>query len=216
MKMTQEELNQELELHRKWLSNDPEGIRLDLYRANLSEANLSGANLSEANLYGANLSEANLYGANLSGANLSEANLYGANLSEANLYGANLYGANLSEANLSGANLSGANLSGANLSGANLSRANLSRANLSRANLSEANLYIACSSQVQGIDIQVIYLSKHRIVKYQDTIQIGCKVYSIQHWLDSYREIGKKAGYTEKEIKQYGNMIKLLAHSSFQ
>jgi hypothetical protein len=66
-----------------------------LYRADLSEANLSGAKLSGANLYGADLSRANLSGADLSGANLS-----GADLSEANLSGADLYRANLSGADL--------------------------------------------------------------------------------------------------------------------
>ena len=77
--MNQEELNSILDLHRKWLYNEPGG-----QRANLSGADLSGANLSGANLYRANLSGANLSGANLSGADLSGANLYRANLSGAN------------------------------------------------------------------------------------------------------------------------------------
>jgi len=97
-----------LEDHRKWIENNPEGIRANLSEANLWEANLSGANLSEANL-----SRANLWEANLSEANLNRANLWGANLIRANLSGANLIRANLIRANLSGANLSGANLSGA-------------------------------------------------------------------------------------------------------
>ena len=67
--------------------------RVDLYGANLSDANLRSADLYGANLSGANLSDANLrsadlHGANLSGANLSDANLRSANLSDANLYGA--------------------------------------------------------------------------------------------------------------------------------
>jgi len=60
-----------------------------------------------ANLYKADLSGANLYGANLSKANLIGANLYEANLSKANLYEANLYGANLSEAELCSAKFYG-------------------------------------------------------------------------------------------------------------
>ena len=94
--MTQEEIREVLEKHKRWLE-ESEGWSED-DRANLSRANLSGAYLSGANLYGANL-----YGANLSRANLSRANLYGANLSRANLYGANLSGAYLYGANLSGA-----------------------------------------------------------------------------------------------------------------
>jgi len=126
--MTKEELTIILEKHASWLSNNEDGTRANLSRANLSGADLSRADLSGANLSRANLSGANLSEADLSGANLSRANLSGANLSRANLYGANLSGANLSEADLSGANLSRANLYGANLSGANLSGADLSRA----------------------------------------------------------------------------------------
>ena len=121
--MKKEKLDEILSLHKKWLSGDPDGVRANLYGADLSEADLNEANLSGANLYGADLNEANLSGANLYGADLSEADLNEANLSEANLSGANLYGADLSEANLSEADLSWADLSGANLSEADLSGA---------------------------------------------------------------------------------------------
>ena len=59
---------QVLQLGTKKILWDTSGA--DLYRANLSDANLSGADLFGANLYRADLS----------GANLSEANLYRANL----------------------------------------------------------------------------------------------------------------------------------------
>ena len=101
--MTQSELNEILEKHRKWVNGEDDGERADLRGADLRRADLSGANLSEANLRRANLSEANLRRANLRRADLSEANLRRANLIEANLIGANL-----SEANLIGADLSGA------------------------------------------------------------------------------------------------------------
>lgn len=138
----------------QWREKNPE-IQLDLYKANLSGANLRGvhlseANLREANLTGADLREANLYmaklsGANLSAAKLSEADLVGADLFTANLSGADLSMANLNGANLNGANLIKANLNGANLfevrfRGANLSEAELFSAYLSRADLFEANL----------------------------------------------------------------------------
>ena len=101
--MTQSELNEILEKHRKWLNDEEGGERANLRRANLSEADLSGANLSGANLRRANLRRANLSWANLSWADLSGADLSGADLSGANLSWANLSGANLSWANLSGA-----------------------------------------------------------------------------------------------------------------
>ena len=111
--MTQEKLNEILENHKHWLSEDCNGWE------NM-RADLSGANLSGADLYGANLSGADLRGADLCGANLREANLREADLREANLRRANLRGADLC--------------------GANLRRANLREANLRRANLREANL----------------------------------------------------------------------------
>ena len=72
--MKQDELQQILANHMKWLTGEG-GKR----------ANLSGANLSRANLSRANLSRANLRWANLSGANLSMADLRRANLSGADL-----------------------------------------------------------------------------------------------------------------------------------
>ena len=118
--MTQTELSEILERHRKWLVGEGGGQRADLSEANLRYADLRGADLCGANLSGANLSGANLSGANLSGADLREADLRCANLSGANLSGANLSGADLSGADLRYADLSGANLSGADLCGANL------------------------------------------------------------------------------------------------
>ena len=83
--MTQSELNEILEKHRKWVNGEDDGERADLRGADLRRADLSGANLSEANLRRANLIEANLIGANLSEANLIGADLSGADLIEANL-----------------------------------------------------------------------------------------------------------------------------------
>ena len=93
-------IEERLELHQKWIRNEPGGIRLEEHGANLQEADLRGADLRGADLHGANLQEADLRGANL-----QEADLHGANLRGANLRGANLWGANLQEANLWGADL---------------------------------------------------------------------------------------------------------------
>ena len=80
----------------------------DLFKADLSGADLSGVNLRGADLSCANLRDANLSCANLLDADLRCANLIGANLSSANLRGADLRGASLSGVNLRDANLSGA------------------------------------------------------------------------------------------------------------
>ena len=97
-KYTDLELKNILEKHSLWLREDCNGVRANLYGANLSEASLRGADLRWADLRGANLYGADLYWANLRGAILCRANLYGADLSEADLYGADL-----SEADLRGA-----------------------------------------------------------------------------------------------------------------
>lgn len=71
------DLNHAIELHKKWLNDEPDGQMFDLRRADLSNANLSDADLRDANLSGADLRDANLSGANLSGADLSGADLSG-------------------------------------------------------------------------------------------------------------------------------------------
>ena len=95
--MDKQELKNILDKHLKWLRGEYGGKRADLFRADLSGANLSGANLFRADLSGADLSGANLFRADLSGADLSGANLSGADLSGANLSGANLFRADYIE-----------------------------------------------------------------------------------------------------------------------
>ena len=87
---TMSNLKEVLDLHKKWLSGDSEGVR----------AILSGATLSGATLRGATLSGADLHLADLREADLREANLIESNLSGATLSGADLYLADLSEADL--------------------------------------------------------------------------------------------------------------------
>ncbi len=198
-------------------SIETETMRMAVVAAVESRANLSGADLSRANLSRADLSRANLYGANLYGADLSRANLSRANLSRANLYGANLYGANLYGADLSGANLYGANLSGANLYGADLSRANLSGADLSRADLSGANLYGADLygadlSGANNIPLVVIIGSRHSLLLQRDgQLIIGCHCKPLTWWVEHYKGIGEKEGYTANQIAEYGGYIEKLA-----
>ncbi len=124
--------------------------RADLFRANLSQAqmansiltkaNLSSAKLIETDLHRANLTEASFTGADLVTANLSGANLRRANLSKVKAEGARFESSNLSESNWQGAKLSGANFSRANLKKADLSLAQLTNTNFRNAQLQNANL----------------------------------------------------------------------------
>ena len=84
--MTQTELSEILEKHRKWLEAKGEGER-----ANLSYARLRGADLSRTDLSYAHLHGSDLRGADLSYADLSHTDLRGADLRGAYLRGANLY-----------------------------------------------------------------------------------------------------------------------------
>ena len=85
MNITPKELKSILDRHAKWLDDAEGGERANLSRADLWRANLSGADLSRANLSGANL-----WGADLSGADLSRADLSGADLWRSHLSGADL------------------------------------------------------------------------------------------------------------------------------
>ena len=106
-------ISEKIELHRKWLRGESDGVKADLRRADLRRADLSDADLSDADLSGADLRRADLSGADLSGADLRRADLSDANLSDADLSGADLRRADLSDADLSGADLRRADLSGA-------------------------------------------------------------------------------------------------------
>lgn len=136
--MEQEKLKEILDLHKKWLNGEPDGVRADLSNANLSNADLSDADLSDANLVQADLQNASLIRADLRNANLRNAALRNANLTGAYLVHANLSTADLSDADLTGADLTGAGLIYANLSNADLRNADLRNANLSNADLSNA------------------------------------------------------------------------------
>jgi hypothetical protein len=167
--ISEEELKQILEDHKKWLDSD----KVKGTSADLSEVFLSGADLSGANLNGVNLSKAILRGVDLSGADLSGADLGGADLGGPGFFKTDLKGVDFSEvvvptgakpkkakslsvelflplrngADLREANLSGAKLFDAKLSGADLSKADLSDADLSGAVLSGADLSKAVLSR---------------------------------------------------------------------
>ena len=74
--ISKDELADILNKHKMWLNGEVDGIRADLYVADLRGANLCDTDLRRANLY-----VADLRGADLSGANLYKANLYKADLS---------------------------------------------------------------------------------------------------------------------------------------
>lgn len=88
--MEAEKLSKILELHKKWINNEPGGEQANLRGADLRIADLRIANLRGADLRGADLEGAYLEGADLEGAYLRRADLRRANLGGANLEGADL------------------------------------------------------------------------------------------------------------------------------
>lgn len=142
------------------------------------------------------------------GANLRDADLQGADLRGADLQGADLEGAYLQGAYLEGANLFGANLYGANLYGADLRYANLRGAELRRAYLMHTKGVIAFT------------LGRHFgfTFKCDGTVyvKIGCECHTLEYWLRSVEEIGKKYSYTNFEIEYYKAQLNLIAMMEYR
>jgi uncharacterized protein YjbI with pentapeptide repeats len=106
--ISDEELKQILEDHKKWLESDgKEGERADLRNTNLQGVNLTRANLRSVNLYSAILNKAKLNYANFYNANMSKCK----GLDDAELQYANLEGA----VGLLGTEFSGNDLTGVKL-----------------------------------------------------------------------------------------------------
>ena len=110
--MTKDELQDILDLHRKWLYGEEGGKRADLSGADLRCADLSGADLRDTDLRRADLSGADLRCADLRRADLRRADLRCVDLRRADLRRADLRRADLRDTDLRCADLSGADLRG--------------------------------------------------------------------------------------------------------
>ena len=154
--MTNKELNDVLEKHKKWIEGEEGGERADLRCANLRDAYLADIDLRDADLRYVDLTDADLSEANLRDADLRHADLAGANLRDATLRGANLRDANLREVTLRGANLRHANLAGAHLRDADLRYAELRHTDLSGANLDFSCWPLWCGSIGVKVDKRIV------------------------------------------------------------
>lgn len=119
--MTKEELKKVLELHKKWLNNETDGVRANLWGTDLRGIDLRGVNLrlallSEADMRGTDLREANFRGADMCRVDISGTDCRGADLS-----GTDLRGSDMRKTDLSGADLWMSKLWGTRLQGAKLS-----------------------------------------------------------------------------------------------
>lgn len=139
-RMSNDELEEILYKHSRWLENGCGGERADLSGINLIGANLIDTNLSYANLTGANLSYANLRYANLNHTNLGKTDFRYAILNHVGFSHSDLTDADLRHASLRFADFRYANLSYADLSEANLKNTDFRFANLNFAILKSADL----------------------------------------------------------------------------
>ena len=134
-KMTQEELNEVVRLHKLWLADEVGGVKadlswvdlrwVDLRKVDLRRADMHMADLRGADLRGANLAWSDLEGADLRGSSLAWSDLEEASLNEARLEGADLRWADLRFAEARWTHLEGADLRWAEVEGTNLEGANL-------------------------------------------------------------------------------------------
>ena len=134
---------------------------------------------------------------------LTDVDLTDAYLTDANLTNANLTNANLTNANLTNVDLTNANLTNVDLYNANLTGVDLTNVDLTKASLSHVYL-----TGVKGlIHIQ---LSKHGIYAQKEKVKIGCEYLTYQEWEEKGEDIGKREGYSDKEIKMYLNIVKFI------
>ncbi len=164
-----------------------------------NKGSLSEADLAYANLEGADLTGADLSYADLAGANLRDANLAGVDLTRADLRGASLAGANLRRANLEGTHLRGTDLYAANLKGTDISEADLEGTDLDGILGLPAHV-----KQIKGSRHIITMLSEYNVT-------IGCRRNTLAWWLENYRKIGKKEGYTPEQIAEYGGYLSALS-----
>ena len=125
--MTQEEIEEKIDQHKLWLSDQSKGQRAIFIKEDLRWANLGYVNLTKADFFGSDLrkadfSDADLGGANFTNANLRNANLRGTNLNSVNFRNANLYRAYLSGSNLNNGEFSSVNFLSLDLKGVDFTK----------------------------------------------------------------------------------------------
>lgn len=154
-KLTQDELDRILELHKDWLDGHPSGVKADLSNAYLNCVDLKCSDLREANLLGATLDNVNLKGADLRGVNLIDAQLNDVDLKYSNLDSAVLVGVFLRDCDLKHTILTRANLTGADIRRVNLKYSCLINSILTNICLIDSDL---SESNLTRVDLDESYL----------------------------------------------------------
>ncbi|MBI9077431.1 MAG: pentapeptide repeat-containing protein [Desulfatibacillum sp.] len=200
--ISDEELQQVLAEHKKWLdSKGKEGKLADLSKTDLDRQSFIGVDLSQANFRKASLSNCDLKRAILKRADLrkascSHSSFNFADLTNAKLQKASLRATKLKKAILLRANLRGAQLVAANLKGANLARANLEDADVGLIGYSRKTRY-------QGIRVSSCYGSAmfKAFAQHQDFLE----ELQTRHWNNERLRI--KLGKKEFDLNHWGKAL---------
>lgn len=169
----QEEIDEIIKEHGKWLEDNTKGKRADLRKTRLDGLDMHGADLSFADFSGASLGGVNLRDAKLTGACFrqcdfgSKTDLKNADLDEADLFQAKAFHSNFARCSMKLVNMQWAVMwdscfKCADLTGANMYDADLSDCIFRRANLSHAYMYF---SNLDGATLSNANL-KNAVIKY--------------------------------------------------
>ena len=203
--MTEEELNEIVASHGRWLADKSRGERANLRGADLCDADLRRADLRDADLRDADLRCADLRDADLCGADLRCADLRGADLCDADLRRADLRCADLRDADLCCADLRDADLRDADLRGADLRGADLpaiilqvgpigSRKDYVVYNASNDNIRCGCWNDYKGgtleefeARVEEVYPSENK-----DTLKFRNEYLAVIGYFKTVRETHRK------------------------
>jgi len=203
--MTEEELNEIVASHGRWLADKSRGERANLRGADLCDADLRRADLRDADLRDADLRCADLRDADLCGADLRCADLRGADLCDADLRRADLRRADLRDADLCCADLRDADLRDADLRGADLRGADLpaiilqvgpigSRKDYVVYNASNDNIRCGCWNDYKGgtleefeARVEEVYPSENK-----DTLKFRNEYLAVIGYFKTVRETHRK------------------------
>ena len=133
--VSDDELEDRLNIHKKWLNNHYEKTGLHFLMPHKDGVRFAGIDLEDRKLNGLSFVSINCENANFRNAKLQNADFSYANLKKVNFQGAQLDGANLTGAYLHRANLQRANLRNANLSNSRLQNTDLRNSDFSNANV---------------------------------------------------------------------------------
>lgn len=226
-KITQEELDKKIKLHKEWLEDNSKGKRLkliscdlrclDLSYANvsnsiLSNVDLTNSDLSHSSLSGSTLSNVNLINANLSFSTLKDADLAKTDLTKAVISFSNLENIYLNSVNFKNTTLYGSNLDSAylrcvNLKNASLKRANLDNVVLENCNLKDVNLSQANTRCIEGLEVYSIdnvgsFKGKVTYIPSIDKVFAGCWEGNLEEFLEKGLMMNED---DEKEIMNIKN-----------